>query len=105
MGIYSLVLFMLLTLLLCSLLLSSNIFCFTDHCPELFSSYECGFEPIGSSHLPFCIKFFVIAIIFIVFDVEISFIVPCLYSSLVMFSMIVVLLLGLLFEFAYGGLS
>ena len=50
-------------------------------------------------------KFFLLAIIFIVFDVEVSFLVPSLYNSSLIFSFILMLLVGLLFEFAYGGLS
>merc|ERR1712055_469704 len=73
--------------------------------PEEASPYECGFEPIGVSHVPFCIKFFLLAIIVIVFDVEVAFFVPALYSSLTLFSFSIVLFLGLVYEYAYGGLS
>ena len=69
------------------------------------SSYECGFEPLGVNHVPFCIKFFLLAIIFIVFDVEVSFLVPSLYSSSLIFSFTIVLLLGLVYEYSFGGLS
>ena len=69
------------------------------------SSYECGFEPLGLNHVPFCIKFFLLAIIFIVFDVEVSFVVPSLFSSSLIFSFTIVLLLGLIYEYSYGGLS
>jgi len=50
-------------------------------------------------------KFFLIAIIFIVFDVEVAFLLPGLYSFALVFSFVIVLLLGLCFEFAYGGLD
>jgi len=50
-------------------------------------------------------KFFVLALIFLVFDVEIRFVVPCLYSNFVILSFLFLLLLGLLYEFAYGGLE
>jgi NADH:ubiquinone oxidoreductase subunit 3 (subunit A) len=69
------------------------------------SSYECGFEPLSVNHIPFCMKFFLLAIIFIVFDVEVAFLVPALYSSSIVFSFTIILLLGLVYEFAYGGLS
>lgn len=69
------------------------------------SSYECGFEPTSLNHVPFCMKFFLIAILFIVFDVEISFIVPTLFSSTIIFSFIIVIFVGLLFEYSYGSLS
>jgi NADH-quinone oxidoreductase subunit A len=40
------------------------------------SSYECGFEPFGSSRSFFDIHFYVIGMIFIIFDVEIVFLLP-----------------------------
>ena len=91
---------------LVSLLLSSSFFCLlVSSTPDLESSYECGFEPLSVNHLPFCIKFFLLAIFFIVFDVEIAFLVPALYSSSLVLSFSIILLLGLVFEYAYGGLS
>jgi len=69
------------------------------------SSYECGFDAVGLASLPFCMKFFVLALLFLVFDVEIRFVVPSLYSNFVILSFLLLLLLGLLYEFAYGGLD
>ena len=94
------------TLFFCGLLLIvSFVFSSSVSSSEEASPYECGFEPIGVSHVPFCIKFFLLAIIFIVFDVEVAFFVPALYSSLTLFSFSIVLFLGLVYEYAYGGLS
>merc|ERR1712105_257012 len=96
---------------LCSSLLVSFFFCFSKSissrvsCTETFSSYECGFEPCGTTHLPFCMKFFLLAILFLVFDVEVAFLFPGLYISTLFLSFTLVLLLGLIFEYAYGGLS
>jgi len=96
----------LLVILLCFVLLSSPFLCiYASPSTDVLSSYECGFEPIGSNHIPFCMKFFLLAIIFIVFDVEVSFLVPSLYYSTLIFSFIILLLAGLLFEFAFGGLD
>ena len=50
-------------------------------------------------------KFFLLAIIFIVFDVEVTFLVPSLYVSSILFSFVFILIIGLLYEYAYGGLS
>ncbi|WP_342645212.1 NADH-quinone oxidoreductase subunit A [Mucilaginibacter sp. CSA2-8R] len=44
--------------------------------PEKLSSYECGEEPIGSAWIPFNGRFYVIALIFLLFDVEMIFIFP-----------------------------
>lgn len=44
--------------------------------PEKLTSYECGEEPTGSAWLPFNSRFYVIALIFLLFDVEMIFIFP-----------------------------
>ena len=43
---------------------------------EKLSSYECGFNPFDDSRSEFDIKFYLIAILFIIFDLEISFLFP-----------------------------
>jgi NADH-quinone oxidoreductase subunit A len=43
---------------------------------EKTSSYECGFEPFDDSRGTFDVHFFIIAILFLVFDLEIAFIFP-----------------------------
>ena len=44
--------------------------------PEKLTSYECGEEPVGSAWVPFNSRFYVIALIFLLFDVEMVFILP-----------------------------
>ncbi len=44
--------------------------------PEKLTSYECGEEPTGSAWIPFNSRFYVIALIFLLFDVEMMFIFP-----------------------------
>ena len=43
---------------------------------EKLSTYECGFEPLRSSRQAFCLRFFILAIIFVVFDVAIALLIP-----------------------------
>lgn len=76
-----------------------------DLLSDALSSYECGFDPMCSSRVSFCIKFFLLAILFLVFDVEVGFLVPGLWSSSLIFSFVFILILGLVFEFAFGGLD
>jgi NADH-quinone oxidoreductase subunit A len=44
--------------------------------PEKLSVYECGEEPIGSAWIQFDLRFYVVALLFVVFDVEIAFFFP-----------------------------
>jgi len=43
---------------------------------EKVSSYECGFEPFGDAHSIFNIQFFVVGILFMLFDLEIAYLFP-----------------------------
>ena len=44
--------------------------------PEKLSAYECGFEPFSDSRMEFDIRFYLVAILFIIFDLEIAFLIP-----------------------------
>nr|YP_010397596.1 NADH dehydrogenase subunit 3 [Boreoheptagyia zhengi]UQJ73674.1 NADH dehydrogenase subunit 3 [Boreoheptagyia zhengi] len=81
---------------------------------EKCSPFECGFDPMNSSRLPFSIRFFLIAIIFLIFDVEIALILPMImvmkFSNLMMWSItslifIFILLIGLYHEWNQGALK
>lgn len=72
---------------------------------EPCSSYECGFEPLTRVRPRFCLQFFLICILFLLFDLEIGFILPCLCRCRSLISFLLVLLFGLLLEYYYGGLD
>nr|BAO02303.1 NADH dehydrogenase subunit 3 [Helostoma temminkii]BBU26235.1 NADH dehydrogenase subunit 3 [Helostoma temminkii] len=81
---------------------------------EKLSPYECGFDPLGSARLPFSIRFFLIAILFLLFDLEIALLLPLpwgdqLESPLLTFfwalAVLTLLTLGLIYEWAQGGLE
>ena len=72
---------------------------------EKSSPFECGFDPAGRTRLPFCMKFFMVAVIFLVFDIEVALILPILLSGLLVSTFLVVLVLRTLYEWAYGGLT
>nr|YP_010713098.1 NADH dehydrogenase subunit 3 [Meromyza saltatrix]WDA93964.1 NADH dehydrogenase subunit 3 [Meromyza saltatrix] len=81
---------------------------------EKSSPFECGFDPKSSSRLPFSLHFFLITIIFLIFDVEIALILPMIliinYSNLLMWTMtstifIIILLIGLYHEWNQGMLN
>nr|ULA45443.1 NADH dehydrogenase subunit 3 [Rhipicephalus sanguineus] len=80
---------------------------------EKNSPFECGFDPFSLSRVPFSLKFFLIGIIFLVFDVEIVVILPFPLLSMnknfvffISFFLInLLILLGLLYEFKYSMLD
>nr|YP_008082902.1 NADH dehydrogenase subunit 3 [Hexagrammos agrammus]AEB20352.1 NADH dehydrogenase subunit 3 [Hexagrammos otakii]QJW34780.1 NADH dehydrogenase subunit 3 [Hexagrammos agrammus]BAN29008.1 NADH dehydrogenase subunit 3 [Hexagrammos agrammus] len=83
-----------------------------DH--EKLSPYECGFDPVGSARLPFSLRFFLVAILFLLFDLEIALLLPLpwgdqLTSPLLTFlwaaAVLALLTLGLIYEWLQGGLE
>ncbi len=44
--------------------------------PEKTSPYECGFPPFGDARMPFDVRYYLVAILFIIFDLETAFLVP-----------------------------
>nr|YP_010926075.1 NADH dehydrogenase subunit 3 [Piagetiella africana]WKF19588.1 NADH dehydrogenase subunit 3 [Piagetiella africana] len=105
-------LYMLFSLLLSLLLLFVSLFFMENIFNESSESpFECGFEPISFSRVPFSIQFFSISIIFLVFDLEVTIIVPLLMmhkSVTLLFNMSLinlVLILGLLVEWNDGSLE
>nr|WNH21888.1 NADH dehydrogenase subunit 3 [Monacanthus tuckeri] len=83
-----------------------------DH--EKLSPYECGFDPLGSARLPFSLRFFLVAILFLLFDLEIALLLPLPWgdqltsplSTLLWASGVLLLLtVGLVYEWLQGGLE
>ena len=89
-------------------LLSSSYWYF-----EKITSYECGFDPFSDTREPFEIKFYIIAILFIIFDVEIIFFLPwviaqkelLLFGYYTMYIFYLLLALGFYYEFKKGSLE
>nr|YP_009415291.1 NADH dehydrogenase subunit 3 [Agkistrodon contortrix]ASM42042.1 NADH dehydrogenase subunit 3 [Agkistrodon contortrix]QDX17944.1 NADH dehydrogenase subunit 3 [Agkistrodon contortrix] len=78
------------------------------------SPYECGFDPLGNARSPISIQFFLVAILFILFDLEIILLLPVPWSTntnptstttTMTMTLLVVLTLGLVYEWLQGGLE
>nr|YP_009584256.1 NADH dehydrogenase subunit 3 [Gallirallus striatus]QBL56284.1 NADH dehydrogenase subunit 3 [Gallirallus striatus] len=112
----NMIMFMLTLSFLLSTILTMLNFWLTQTNPdsEKLSPYECGFDPLGSARLPFSIRFFLVAILFLLFDLEIALLLPLPWATqlqsptttLTWTSLIIILLtLGLIYEWMQGGLE
>nr|BAU36382.1 NADH dehydrogenase subunit 3 [Salmo caspius] len=81
---------------------------------EKLSPYECGFDPLGSARLPFSLRFFLIAILFLLFDLEIALLLPLPWGDQLATpaltlawsaAVLALLTLGLIYEWTQGGLE
>nr|YP_009414370.1 NADH dehydrogenase subunit 3 [Peromyscus melanophrys]ASN66882.1 NADH dehydrogenase subunit 3 [Peromyscus mexicanus] len=81
---------------------------------EKANPYECGFDPMSSARLPFSMKFFLVAITFLLFDLEIALLLPLPWAiqmynintmMLTAFILVSVLALGLAYEWMQKGLE
>nr|QWK41056.1 NADH dehydrogenase subunit 3 [Tenomerga trabecula] len=112
-----LMLFMMTTVFMISniIMMMSNILSkktFSDR--EKNSPFECGFDPKSSARLPFSIQFFLIAVIFLIFDIEITLLfplIPTMFSSniktwfMTTTTFIIILIIGLYHEWMQGSLK
>ena len=80
---------------------------------EKLSTYECGFEPFENARVKFDIRFYLVAILFIIFDLEVAFLFPWAitlgkigvfgYVSMMIF--LTVLTVGFVYEWKKGALE
>ncbi|MCA7120180.1 MAG: NADH-quinone oxidoreductase subunit A [Acidibrevibacterium sp.] len=81
--------------------------------PEKLSAYECGFEPFDDARRRFDVRFYLVAILFIIFDLEVAFLFPWavslshigLFGLLSMFGFLGVLTVGFVYEWRKGALD
>ena len=81
--------------------------------PEKLSAYECGFEAFDDSRMQFDVRFYLVAILFIIFDLEIAFLFPWAislgnigllgFSSMMIF--LFILTIGFIYEWKKGALD
>nr|AFT63187.1 NADH dehydrogenase subunit 3 [Irena puella tweeddalei] len=112
----NMILFMIALSLVLSTLLTALNFWLPQMNPdsEKLSPYECGFDPLGSARLPFSVRFFLVAILFLLFDLEIALLLPLPWATQLQsptltltwaYTIILLLILGLIYEWTQGGLE
>nr|YP_009240906.1 NADH dehydrogenase subunit 3 [Fejervarya multistriata]ADZ14599.1 NADH dehydrogenase subunit 3 [Fejervarya limnocharis]AKV16267.1 NADH dehydrogenase subunit 3 [Fejervarya multistriata]QTJ26315.1 NADH dehydrogenase subunit 3 [Fejervarya multistriata]QTV20855.1 NADH dehydrogenase subunit 3 [Fejervarya multistriata]WCI19173.1 NADH dehydrogenase subunit 3 [Fejervarya limnocharis] len=81
---------------------------------EKLSPYECGFDPLGSARLPYSMRFFLVAILFLLFDLEIALLLPSPWATQIIhppqmaffaYFVLLLLTLGFVYEWYQGGLE
>ena len=81
--------------------------------PEKLSAYECGFPAFGDARTKFDVRFYLVAILFIIFDLEIAFLFPwaVVLDSIGVFGLVsmgiflFILVVGFIYEWKKGALE
>ena len=81
--------------------------------PEKLSAYECGFDPFDDARRRFDVRFYLVAILFIIFDLEVAFLFPWavslshigVFGFLSMMGFLAVLTVGFIYEWCKGALE
>ena len=111
---FTIILFLILAFgLSCGFIVINYLFSPKNPDPEKLSAYECGFEPFEDSRLEFDVRFYLVAILFIIFDLEIAFLFPWAislgnigllgFSSMMIF--LFILTIGFIYEWKKGALD
>lgn len=106
--------FLILALILASLIFTLSYFLIplnSDY--EKLSAYECGFNPFDDARSTFDIRFYLVAILFLIFDLEISFLFPWSvvlneisnYGFYIMMFFLLILTIGFIYEWYKGALE
>jgi NADH-quinone oxidoreductase subunit A len=80
---------------------------------EKNSPYECGFEAFEDAHMKFDVRYYLVAILFIIFDLEIAFLFPWavvldklgVFGLVSMFIFLLILVIGFIYEWKKGALE
>ncbi len=97
----------------CAMLIDSYIIARQKPDSEKLSAYECGFEAFDDARSQFDVRFYLVAILFIIFDLEVAFLFPWavalgdigLFGFWSMFVFLVILTIGFVYEWRKGALE
>ena len=111
---FPLVVFIAVAIGLClTLLVAPFIVAYKQPDAEKLSAYECGFNAFDDARMKFDVRFYLVAILFIIFDLEVSFLFPWavafgdlgLYGFWSMMAFLAVLTIGFIYEWKKGALE
>ena len=96
-----------------ALLASAFVLAYKQPDPEKLSAYECGFNAFDDARMKFDVRFYLVAILFIIFDLEVSFLFPWaaafgklgLFGFWSMMLFLAVLTIGFIYEWKKGALE
>jgi NADH-quinone oxidoreductase subunit A len=96
-----------------ALLIAPFLVAYKQPDPEKLSAYECGFNAFDDARMKFDVRFYLVAILFIIFDLEVSFLFPWavafgqlgLYGFWSMMVFLAVLTIGFIYEWRKGALE
>ncbi len=96
-----------------ALLLAPFVVAYQSPDPEKLSAYECGFNAFDDARMKFDIRFYLVALLFIIFDLEVAFLFPWavafhdvgLFGFWSMMSFLAILTIGFVYEWKKGALE
>jgi NADH-quinone oxidoreductase subunit A len=96
-----------------ALLASAFLLAYKQPDPEKLSAYECGFNAFDDARMKFDVRFYLVAILFIIFDLEVTFLFPWAtaygrlgaYGFWSMMAFLAVLTIGFIYEWKKGALE
>jgi NADH-quinone oxidoreductase subunit A len=95
------------------LMITPILFAYHNPDPEKLSAYECGFEAFDDARMKFDVRFYLVSILFIIFDLEVAFLFPWavslgkigLFGFWSMMVFLGVLTVGFIYEWRKGALE
>jgi NADH-quinone oxidoreductase subunit A len=96
-----------------ALLVAPFIVAYSNPDPEKLSAYECGFNAFDDARMKFDVRFYLVSILFIIFDLEVAFLFPWavafkevgLFGFWSMMTFLAVLTIGFIYEWRKGALE